>query len=152
MHSCTPIWPEALAVFDLYLCIYLCTNAKANFQLTSVMVLLQGMTADVIGRGDAPVIGMTDTYTVPGVYTLEVPCPTTRSTGTIHLEMWDEDKVSFVHDFSLSFHMNYAKLLKWLVVLPFSMMAAVVINVLSSRDLLSSASLPMFRDSVKRTK
>ena len=116
------------------------------------MVLLQGMTADVIGRGDAPVIGMTDTYTLPGVYTLEVPCPATKSTGTIHIEMWDEDKVSFVHDFSLSFHMNYAKLLKWLVVLPFTMMAAVVINVLSSRDLLSSASLPMFRDGVKRTK
>lgn len=116
------------------------------------MVLLQGMTADVIGRGDAPVIGMTDTYSVPGVYTLEVPCPTTRSTGTIHLEMWDEDKVSFVHDFSLSFHMNYAKLLKWLVVLPFTVMAAVVVNVLSSRDLLSSASLPMFRDGAERTK
>lgn len=110
------------------------------------------MTADVIGRGDAPVIGMTDTYSVPGVYTLEVPCPTTRSTGTIHLEMWDEDKISFVHDFSLSFHMSYAKLLKWLVVLPFTVMAAFVINLLSSRDLLSFASLPMFQNSAERTK
>ena len=100
------------------------------------------MTAETIGRGDAPVIGMTDTYTLPGVYTLEVPCPTTRSTGTIHLELWDEDKVSFVHDFSLSFHMNYAKLLKWLVVLPFTIMAMVIVNVLSSRDQWSSISLP----------
>ncbi|KAL3137120.1 hypothetical protein ABBQ32_006695 [Trebouxia sp. C0010 RCD-2024] len=118
----------------------------------TVYLTLQGMTADVIGRGDAPVIGMTDTYSVPGVYTLEVPCPTTRSTGTIHLEMWDEDKISFVHDFSLSFHMSYAKLLKWLVVLPFTVMAAFVINLLSSRDLLSFASLPMFQNSAERTK
>ena len=100
------------------------------------------MTAEPIGRGDAPVIGMTDTYTLPGVYTLEVPCPTTRSTGTIHLELWDEDKVSFVHDFSLSFHINYAKLMKLLVVLPFTIMAVVIINVLSNRDQWSAISLP----------
>ena len=106
---------------------------------------MQGMTAAVIGRGDAPVIGMTDTYSLPGIYTLEVPCPTTRSTGTIRLELWDEDKVSFVHEFSLSFHMQYAKLLKWLVALPFTIMAAVVINVLSNRDAWSATALPMFR-------
>ena len=111
---------------------------------------VQGMTAAVIGRGDAPVIGMTDTYALPGVYTLEVPCPTTISTGTIHLEMWDEDKVSFVHDFSLSFHMQYAKLLKWLVALPFTITAAVVINVLSNRDKWSSSALPMFRSDALR--
>ena len=108
------------------------------------------MTAAIIGRGDAPVIGMRDTYTSPGVYTLEVPCPTTRSTGTIRLEMWDEDKVSFVHEFSLSFHMQYANLLKWLVVLPFTLMAAVVINVLNNRGQWSRNSLPMFRTDALR--
>ncbi|KAA6427087.1 MAG: defective in exine formation DEX1, partial [Trebouxia sp. A1-2] len=116
----------------------------------TVYLTLQGMTAAVIGRGEAPVIGMTDSYTLPGVYTLEVPCPTTRSTGTIHLEMWDEDKLSFVHDFSLSFHMQYAKLLKWLVALPFTIMAAVIINVLSNRDKWSSTSLPMFQSDALR--
>ncbi|KAL0053870.1 hypothetical protein WJX82_000436 [Trebouxia sp. C0006] len=116
----------------------------------TVYLTLQGMTATVIGRGEAPVIGMTDSYVLPGVYTLEVPCPTTRSTGTIHLEMWDEDKLSFVHDFSLSFHMQYAKLLKWLVALPFTIMAAVIINVLSNRDKWSSTALPMFRSDVLR--
>ncbi|DBA92804.1 TPA: hypothetical protein ACH3X1_002991 [Trebouxia sp. C0004] len=116
----------------------------------TVYLTLQGMTAAVIGRGEAPVIGMTDSYVLPGVYTLEVPCPTTRSTGTIHLEMWDEDKLSFVHDFSLSFHMQYAKLLKWLVALPFTIMAAVIINVLSNRDKWSSTSLPIFRSDALR--
>ena len=110
--------------------------------------MVQGMTSNVIGRGEAPVIGMTDTYALPGVYTLEVPCPTTRSTGTIHLEMWDEDRVAFVHDFSLSFHMNYAKLLKWLVAVPFTVMSLVIVNVLSQRGKLSSTALPMFRSGV----
>lgn len=155
-----------LSVHDTVQLRILCVANGADFQYAMLAVSkcldatgmlsssagLQGMTAEVIGRGDAPVIGMTDTYAVPGVYTLEVPCPTTRSTGTIHLEMWDEDKVSFVHEFSLSFHMSYAKLLKWLVALPFTITAAVVINVLSSRDLLSSASLPMFRTGGERTK
>lgn len=103
------------------------------------------MTSSVIGRGEAPVIGMTDTYALPGVYTLEVPCPTTRSTGTIHLEMWDEDRVAFEHNFSLSFHMNYAKLLKWLIAAPFTVMALVIANVLGQREKWSSTALPLFR-------
>lgn len=108
------------------------------------------MTSAVIGRGEAPVIGMTDTYALPGVYTLEVPCPTTRSTGTVHLEMWDEDRVAFVHDVSLSFHMNYAKLLKWLVVLPFTVMSLVVANVLSQRERWSSTALPVFKSAAMK--
>lgn len=109
------------------------------------------MTSSVIGRGEAPVIGMTDTYALPGVYTLEVPCPTTRSTGTIHLEMWDEDRVAFVHDFSLSFHMNYAKLLKWLIAVPFTVMSLVIVQILSQKDRWSGAALPMFRSGLLPT-
>lgn len=43
-----------------------------------------------MNAGEQPVIGLTDTYTQPGVYTLEIPCPRTRSTATIHIEMTDE--------------------------------------------------------------
>lgn len=43
-----------------------------------------------MNAGEQPVIGLTDTYKQPGVYTLEIPCPRTRSTATIHIEMTDE--------------------------------------------------------------
>lgn len=43
-----------------------------------------------MNAGEQPVIGLTDTYSQPGVYTLEIPCPRTRSTATIHIEMTDE--------------------------------------------------------------
>lgn len=45
--------------------------------------------ADMRGRGEvatgAPIIGIQDTFTRPGVYTLEVPCPRTRSTATVQV-------------------------------------------------------------------
>lgn len=50
----------------------------------------QGVGLDAMNAGEQPVIGLTDTYTQPGVYTLEIPCPRTRSTATIHIEMMDE--------------------------------------------------------------
>ena len=43
-----------------------------------------------MNAGEQPVIGLTDTYTSPGVYMLEIPCPRTRSTATIHIELTDE--------------------------------------------------------------
>lgn len=53
----------------------------------------QGVGLDAMNAGEQPVIGLTDTYTQPGVYTLEIPCPRTRSTATIHIEMTDEASV-----------------------------------------------------------
>ena len=89
---------------------------------------LQGVSTQHLLDGDTPVIGTSENFTKPGIYTLEVPCPKTRSTATIHLEMWDENKITFVDDFSLSFHMHFEKLLKWLVALPFTLAAIVLIG------------------------
>ncbi len=81
-----------------------------------------------MNAGEQPVIGLTDTYTAPGVYTLEIPCPRTRSTATIHIEMTDAFKTVFVDDFSLSFHMHYYRLLKWLVAVPFTAAALALLG------------------------
>lgn len=89
---------------------------------------VQGVGLEAMNAGDQPVIGLTDTYTRPGVYTLEIPCPRTRSTATIHIEMTDEAKTVFVDDFSLSFHMHYYRLLKWLVAVPFTAAALAVLG------------------------
>ena len=73
-----------------------------------------------MNAGAQPVVGMTDTYHARGVYTLEIPCPRTRSTATIHIEITYEHKMAFVDEFSLSFHMHFYRLLKWMVALPFT--------------------------------
>lgn len=106
-------------------------------------MLVQGVGQKEMNAGDHPVIGMTDKYLKPGIYTLEIPCPLTRSTATIHLEMWDEHRVAFVDDFSLSFHLNFHKLLKWLVAMPFIAMAVAVL----SMRLTAPEALPSFQNS-----
>jgi len=88
---------------------------------------LQGVGLDAMNSGPQPVVGMTDIYHEPGVYVLEIPCPRTRSTATVHIEMSDEHKLAFVDEFSLSFHMHYYRLLKWLVAVPFTAAALAVL-------------------------
>ena len=73
---------------------------------------------------------------------LQVPCPRTRSTATVRLEMVDEDGQVFSDTFALSFHMHYHRLLKWLLVAPFLACAAAV---LSWRLDDAQAALPSFR-------
>jgi len=92
-----------------------------------VVVTLQGVGVDEMNMGDQPVIGMMDTFAKPGTYQIEIPCPRTRSTATVHIEMKDENQIMFTDDFSLSFHIHFYRLLKWLLLLPFTMMAAVVL-------------------------
>ena len=58
-----------------------------------------------------------------------VPCPRTRSTATIHIEMRDERGMTFVDDFALSFHMHFHRLLKWLLAAPFLACAAAILSV-----------------------
>eukprot|EP00891_Asterochloris_glomerata_P005963 jgi/Astpho2/5963/e_gw1.00080.8.1_t len=106
-------------------------SLNVRFEITdkrSGTVAGPGVSTQHLLDGDTPVIGTSENFTKPGIYTLEVPCPKTRSTATIHLEMWDENKITFVDDFSLSFHMHFEKLLKWLVALPFTLAAIVLIG------------------------
>ena len=59
---------------------------------------------------------------------VQVPCPRTRSTATIHLEMTDANGLVFTDDFALSFHMHFHRLLKWLVAAPYLACAAAVLS------------------------
>lgn len=49
---------------------------------------------------------------------MKLPTVGVRTTGTVLIEMVDSNGLSFSDEFSLTFHMYYYKLLKWLVILP----------------------------------
>jgi hypothetical protein len=93
-----------------------------------VSVTLQGVGAKDLNAGDQPVIGMVDTVNATGTYTLEVPCPRARTTATIRVEMVDETGAVFSDTFSLSFHVHFYRMLKWLVVGPFAFTAAALLT------------------------
>ncbi|CAN7113303.1 unnamed protein product [Brassica rapa subsp. narinosa] len=57
-------------------------------------------------------------YDRPGKYRIKLPTVGVRTTGTVMVEMVDENGLHFSDEFSLTFHMYYYKLLKWLLVLP----------------------------------
>lgn len=50
-----------------------------------------------------------------------------RTMGTVLVEMVDRNGLYFSDDFSLTFHMHYYKLLKWLLVLPMLGMFGVLV-------------------------
>ncbi len=55
----------------------------------------------------------------------QLACPRTRSTATIHIEMADAHGLTLSDEFSLSFHLHFHRLLKWLVALPMLVMVAI---------------------------
>ncbi|KAI3771296.1 hypothetical protein L6452_02458 [Arctium lappa] len=63
----------------------------------------------------------------PGKYRMKLPTVGVRTTGTVVVEMTDKNKLHFSDEFSLTFHMHYYKLLKWLLVLPMMGMFAVLV-------------------------
>jgi len=95
----------------------------------NVTVMLKGVGVKEMNAGGAPVIGVMETYVKPGTYTVLVPCPRSRATATIYLQMSDRHKLTFSDEFSLSFHMHWYKLIKWLLALPFLAMAFTVVAI-----------------------
>lgn len=67
------------------------------------------------------------TYDQPGKYRIKLPTVSVRTTGTVLVEMVDKNGLYFSDDFSLTFHMHYYKLLKWLLVLPMLGMFGVLV-------------------------
>ncbi|PPD88322.1 hypothetical protein GOBAR_DD14731 [Gossypium barbadense] len=63
----------------------------------------------------------------PGKYRIKLPTVGVRTTGTVVVEMVDKNGLYFSDDFSLTFHMYYYKLLKWLLVIPMLGMFAVLV-------------------------
>lgn len=67
------------------------------------------------------------TYYQPGKLRIKLPTVGVRTTGTVLVEMVDKNGLYFSDDFSLTFHMHYYKLLKWLLVLPMLGMFGVLV-------------------------
>ncbi|KAF8394949.1 hypothetical protein HHK36_018888 [Tetracentron sinense] len=63
----------------------------------------------------------------PGKYRIKLPTVSVRTTGTVLLEMVDKNGLYFSDEFSLTFHMYYYILLKWLLVLPMLGMFVVLV-------------------------
>ncbi|XP_010923143.1 protein DEFECTIVE IN EXINE FORMATION 1 isoform X1 [Elaeis guineensis] len=57
-------------------------------------------------------------YDQPGKQRVKLPTVPVRTTGTVLVEMVDKNGLYFSDEFSLTFHVHFYKLLKWLVVLP----------------------------------
>lgn len=57
-------------------------------------------------------------YNQPGTYKFKLPVVPVRTIGTVIVEMVDKNGLYFSDEFSLTFHMHYYKLFKWLLVLP----------------------------------
>ena len=97
----------------------------------NVTVKLVGVGVDQMNAGERPIIGITDSFEKPGTYEIEIPCPRTRTTATVHLTMVDEHRFYYYDSFSVSFHVHYYRVLKWLVALPFTFMCIAVLAILS---------------------
>ncbi|XP_044473503.1 protein DEFECTIVE IN EXINE FORMATION 1-like [Mangifera indica] len=63
----------------------------------------------------------------PGKYRIKMPTVGVRTTGTVLVELVDKNGLYFSDEFSLTFHMYYYKLLKWLLVLPMLGMFGVLV-------------------------
>ncbi|XP_043702205.1 protein DEFECTIVE IN EXINE FORMATION 1-like isoform X2 [Telopea speciosissima] len=66
-------------------------------------------------------------FSHPGKYRIKLPTVAVRTTGTVLVEMVDKNGLHFSDEFSLTFHMYYFKLLKWLLVLPMLGMFGVLV-------------------------
>ncbi|KAK6943074.1 hypothetical protein RJ641_028451 [Dillenia turbinata] len=62
-----------------------------------------------------------------GKHKIKLPTVGVRTTGTVLVEMVDKNGLYFSDEFSLTFHMYYYKLLKWLLVLPMLGMFAMLV-------------------------
>ncbi|XP_052172966.1 protein DEFECTIVE IN EXINE FORMATION 1 [Diospyros lotus] len=66
-------------------------------------------------------------FTSAGKYRIKLPTVGVRTTGTVLVEMVDRNGLYFSDEFTLTFHMHYYKLLKWLLVFPMLVMFGVLV-------------------------
>ncbi|KAI4353171.1 hypothetical protein L6164_002142 [Bauhinia variegata] len=85
-------------------------------------------------------IKLNQIFNQPGKHRIKLPTVQVRTTGTVLVEMVDRNGLYFSDDFSLTFHMYYYKLMKWLLVLPMLGMFGVLV-ILHPQD---SMPLPSF--------
>jgi hypothetical protein len=98
-----------------------------NFNYLCFMVQFQ-VTLLVPGnyQGDRRIV-VSGVYHQPGKQRMMLPTVPVRTTGTVVVEMVDKNGLYFSDEFSLTFHMHYYKLLKWLLLLPMLGMFGVLV-------------------------
>jgi len=77
-------------------------------------------------QGDRRIV-VSGLYHQPGKQRMMLPTVPVRTTGTVVVEMVDKNGLYFSDEFSLTFHMHYYKLLKWLLLLPMLGMFGVLV-------------------------
>lgn len=93
----------------------------------NVSVILKGVGIAEMNAGPQPVIGVSDVLDKPGKVVIEIPCPKTRTTAAVSLDMTTKHGLHYQDEFVLSFHMHFHKLLKWLIALPLLAMSVVAV-------------------------
>ncbi len=66
-------------------------------------------------------------YEEPGLYSVTVDCPPHQVSGLLQVEMTDEHARYFTDSIKVSFNIHFAKVFKWILVVPFVTMAAVLL-------------------------
>ncbi len=66
------------------------------------------------------------TYRVPGTYSLTLPVPPVRARGAVTVQLRDAYGLLSADSYSVAFHARYYRLLKWLLVGPFTAMALAI--------------------------
>ncbi|KAH0458800.1 hypothetical protein IEQ34_011614 [Dendrobium chrysotoxum] len=77
-------------------------------------------------QGDRRIV-LKQVYNEPGKQRVKLPTVPVRTTGTVLVEMVDKNGIYFSDEFSLTFHMHYYKVLKWLLLLPLLGMFGVLV-------------------------
>ena len=80
------------------------------------------------------------TFETPGTYSLRVDVPNARGRGRVTVRVADATRLNAEDSYSVSFHMRYYRVLKWIVVLPFAFMVG-AFSVLTASSL---GALPTF--------
>ena len=80
------------------------------------------------------------TFETPGTYSLRVDVPNARGRGRVTVRVADATRLNAEDSYSVSFHMRYYRVLKWIVVLPFAFM----VGAFSALTASSPGAMPTF--------
>jgi len=128
---------NGFTVRDRYLGIYVTENTRSHrdisgdsfqiqFEIVDVRVGVRSAYYDVtISYGNRDL--MYRRYQLPGVYTETLRCPFSRMSTTIFVEMSTEHQQTFYDSITISFNLHFYRLLKWILLIPFLVMAVVLL-------------------------
>lgn len=83
---------------------------------------------------------VTGTYDAPGIHKLSTTIPNWRARGRVTIRVSDASAIFVEDSYSVSFHMRYYRVLKWVLVLPFIAATTALMHVTSGEG----AALPTF--------